>query len=154
MLPVRWMSPESVMYGRFTLESDIWSYGVVLWEIYSLGKQPYYGHTNEEVLKLILQGIMLIPPEDCPPHVCLLMKHCWKTEPRDRIKFPEILSKLEKALVSYDSVDGTKSEVARTLPRPPQRLPAAEEVGLLTVEDYLMPTEINKPAEYLQTLPG
>jgi len=49
LLPVRWMSPESVMYGRFTLESDVWSYGVVLWEIYSFGKQPYYGQSNEEV---------------------------------------------------------------------------------------------------------
>ncbi|CAG2060043.1 unnamed protein product, partial [Timema podura] len=52
LLPVRWMSPESVLYGRFTLESDVWSYGVVLWEIYSMGKQPYYGHSNEEVRTL------------------------------------------------------------------------------------------------------
>lgn len=49
MLPVRWMSPESVKYGRFTSESDVWAYGVVLWEIFSFGKQPYYGHSNEEV---------------------------------------------------------------------------------------------------------
>ena len=49
MLPVRWMSPESVKYGCFTNESDIWAYGVVLWEIYSYGRQPYYGHSNEEV---------------------------------------------------------------------------------------------------------
>ena len=49
MLPVRWMSPESVKYGRFTSESDVWAYGVVLWEIFSYGRQPYYGHTNEEV---------------------------------------------------------------------------------------------------------
>lgn len=48
------MSPESVMYGRFTLESDVWSFGVVLWEVYSFGKQPYYGHNNEEVSKTIL----------------------------------------------------------------------------------------------------
>lgn len=49
MLPVRWMAPECIMFGRFTLESDIWSYGVVLWEIYSYGKQPYFGHSNDEV---------------------------------------------------------------------------------------------------------
>ena len=50
MLPVRWMSPESVKYGRFTSQSDVWAYGVVLWEIFSYGKQPYYGHANEEVM--------------------------------------------------------------------------------------------------------
>ena len=49
MLPVRWMSPESMKYGRFTTESDIWAFGVVLWEIFSYGRQPYYGHSNEEV---------------------------------------------------------------------------------------------------------
>lgn len=94
------MSPESVVYGRFTLESDIWSYGVVLWEIYSYGKQPYYGHSNEEVVKLILDGVMLIPPQECPSIVIELMKNCWKTEPRQRITFPNICDKLDLAFES------------------------------------------------------
>ena len=49
MLPVRWMSPESMKYGKFTTESDVWAFGIVLWEIFSCGKQPHYGHGNEEV---------------------------------------------------------------------------------------------------------
>ncbi|KAJ9595214.1 hypothetical protein L9F63_013475, partial [Diploptera punctata] len=117
LLPVRWMSPESVMYGRFTLESDVWSYGVVLWEIYSLGKQPYYGQSNEEVVKLILQGIMLIPPEDCPQVIWDLMRSCWKTEPRDRIRFPEIYSRLKKA-----QEDAEESPIVSTLPFPSQQI--------------------------------
>ncbi|KAF5277699.1 hypothetical protein FQR65_LT03679 [Abscondita terminalis] len=164
LLPVRWMSPESVMYGRFTLESDIWSYGVVLWEVYSYGKQPYYGHSNEEVVKLILQGIMLIPPEDCPALICDLMKTCWKTEPRDRIKFTEIYDKLDKAYQNYDQLDccGTTTKVVhqnelklnsgsikKKLPRPPPVLPATNEIELLDTEGYLLPKLLKEPVQYL-----
>ncbi|XP_030745043.1 BDNF/NT-3 growth factors receptor-like [Sitophilus oryzae] len=110
LLPVRWMSPESVVYGRFTLESDIWSFGIVLWEIYSYAKQPYYGHTNEEVVKLILEGIMLIPPERCPLLICELMKNCWKTEPKHRISFPLIRSILEDAYFNSKGKQGDDRE--------------------------------------------
>ncbi|XP_018333274.1 tyrosine-protein kinase transmembrane receptor Ror-like [Agrilus planipennis] len=161
LLPVRWMSPESVMYGRFTLESDVWSYGVILWEIYSYGKQPYYGHTNEEVVKLILQGIMLIPPENCPTVICELMKCCWKTEPRDRIKFPDIYERIRKTYVALESSEDESEMVKfesetlnRTtrLPRPPP-LPAVtcEVVDLLDSEGYLVPNDVKNPVQYLQT---
>lgn len=49
MLPIRWMPPESIMYRKFTTESDIWSFGVVLWEIFTYGKQPWYQLSNSEV---------------------------------------------------------------------------------------------------------
>ncbi|GFR92288.1 trk-like receptor tyrosine kinase [Elysia marginata] len=87
MLPVRWMSPEAIKYGRFTCESDIWAYGVVLWEIFSFGKQPYYGHSNEEVIHLLDQGILLQRPEDCPSTIYHVMIGCWKKDPRQRIIF-------------------------------------------------------------------
>nr|XP_012136036.1 PREDICTED: muscle, skeletal receptor tyrosine protein kinase-like isoform X3 [Megachile rotundata] len=145
VLPVRWMSPESLLYGRFTLESDVWSFGVVLWEVYSFGKQPYYGHNNEEALKLILQGIMLIPPEGCPPFVCQLMRECWKTDPKDRIKFPKILERFEKAK--------DKSIQQDTLPRPPQGPVTIRTPDVLDPDGYLLPAP-TKPHEYLQTLPA
>lgn len=169
MLPVRWMSPESVIYGRFTLESDIWSYGVVLWEIYSFGKQPYYGHTNEEVVKLILEGIMLIPPEDTPSLICELMQLCWKTEPRDRIRFSDIYAKLEKThdnfvepieeeekgkdgVLSFKFEDEKLNSSLRRLPRPPP-LPLAPQMDLLDEQGYLLAKEVKEPAQYLETLP-
>lgn len=52
MLPIRWMPPESIMYRKFTTESDIWSFGVVLWEIFTYGKQPWYQLSNSEVCSL------------------------------------------------------------------------------------------------------
>ena len=50
---LRWMPPESILYGKFTTESDVWAFGVVLWEIYSFGLQPYYGYSNSEVIEMI-----------------------------------------------------------------------------------------------------
>ncbi|XP_062567366.1 tyrosine-protein kinase transmembrane receptor Ror-like isoform X3 [Saccostrea cucullata] len=90
MLPVRWMSPESVKYGCFTNESDIWAYGVVLWEIYSYGRQPYYGHSNEEVVRFLDEGILLQRSEECPDTVYHIMLSCWKTDPKERHSFCRI----------------------------------------------------------------
>ncbi|KAM0733100.1 Tyrosine-protein kinase transmembrane receptor Ror [Formica fusca] len=145
LLPVRWMSPESVMYGRFTLETDVWSFGVVLWEVFSFGKQPYYGHNNEEVVKLILQGIMLLPPDECPPVVCQIMSDCWKMEPRERIKFPDILDRLEKAQ--------SKLIQQGSLPRPPQGPVTVRTPDVLDPDGYLLPAPAT-PREYLQALPA
>ncbi|RUS83994.1 hypothetical protein EGW08_008255, partial [Elysia chlorotica] len=94
MLPVRWMSPEAIKYGRFTCESDIWAYGVVLWEIFSFGKQPYYGHSNEEVIHFLDQGILLQRPEDCPSTIYHVMIGCWKKDPRQRIVFDRLVKYL------------------------------------------------------------
>lgn len=90
MLPVRWMSPEAVKWGRFTTDSDIWAFGVVLWEIFSYGRQPHYGHTNEEVIKFLDEGILLQRPEECPSIVYHVMLQCWKLDPKERLAFQRI----------------------------------------------------------------
>lgn len=57
MLPIRWMPPEAVLYGKFTVASDVYSYGVVMWEIFSYTLQPFYGYSNEEVVDYIKKVI-------------------------------------------------------------------------------------------------
>ncbi|CAH0549358.1 unnamed protein product [Brassicogethes aeneus] len=78
LLPVRWMPPESILYGKFTTESDVWSYGVVLWEIYSYGVQPYYGYNNQEVINLIRSRKLLPCPTHAPSYCYALMVECWQ----------------------------------------------------------------------------
>ncbi|XP_066948830.1 tyrosine-protein kinase transmembrane receptor Ror-like [Macrobrachium rosenbergii] len=153
MLPVRWMAPESIMYGKFTLESDVWSFGVVLWEIYSFGKQPYYGNSNEHVMKLILQGILLSPPDTCPAQVCDVMRKCWATEPHDRIKFTDILTSLTRIL------HGNASEASPPLtPTTPGPSITYSELCMhgdtdhqLDADQYLMPKKAER-REYITVL--
>lgn len=138
-MPVRWMSPESIVYARFTHESDVWSYGVVLWEIYSRGKQPFYGCNNYGATKKILRGILLVPPEDCPPFACELMRACWAIDPRERIDFDQICTKLETAQAAGES------SIQIRLPRPP--------AGPLESEGYLVPNPPPTTVDYLKPLP-
>ena len=84
LLPIRWMPPEAIMYAKFTLHSDVWSFGVVLWEIFSYGAQPYYSLSNEEVVDHVRKGEVLKHPPGTPTEIYDLMVDCWATDPDDR----------------------------------------------------------------------
>ncbi|XP_069041351.1 high affinity nerve growth factor receptor [Lepisosteus oculatus] len=94
MLPIRWMPPESIMYRKFTTESDIWSFGVVLWEIFTYGKQPWYQLSNSEAIECITQGRELERPRTCPKEVHLIMQGCWQREPQQRLNIKDIYNRL------------------------------------------------------------
>lgn len=66
LLPVRWMAPESLMDGVFTCQSDVWAFGVLIWEVMTLGQQPYPARTNIEVLHYVRGGGRLGRPNNCP----------------------------------------------------------------------------------------
>lgn len=116
LLPVRWMPSESILYGKFTTESDVWSFGVVLWEIYSYGlqvnisttlqyslysyhfyvySQPYYGYSNQEVINMVRSRQLLACPETCPSAVYSLMVECWHEQAVRRPSFAEIGHRLK-----------------------------------------------------------
>lgn len=92
MMPVRWMSPESLKDGKFDSKSDIWSFGVVLYEMVTLGAQPYIGLSNDEVLNYIGMARKVIKqPECCSDYWYKIMKMCWRYAPRDRPTFLQLV---------------------------------------------------------------
>ncbi|XP_039589193.1 angiopoietin-1 receptor isoform X2 [Passer montanus] len=97
-LPVRWMAIESLNYSVYTTNSDVWSYGVLLWEIVSLGGTPYCGMTCAELYEKLPQGYRLEKPLNCDDEVYDLMRQCWKEKPYERPSFAQILVSLNRML--------------------------------------------------------
>ncbi|XP_016307799.1 NT-3 growth factor receptor-like [Sinocyclocheilus anshuiensis] len=109
MLPIRWMPPESIMYRKFSTESDVWSFGVIMWEIFTYGKQPWFQLSNNEVIECITQGRVLDRPRLCPKEVYDLMLGCWQREPQQRLNIKDIqkvLYTLGKAMPVYLDILG------------------------------------------------
>ena len=94
MLPVRWMPPESLLYGRYNQQSDVWSFGVCLWEIFNYGGQPYSGCTNPEAIEMIRDRQLLLIPDECPQRAYALMLECWHELPMQRPTFTDIVGRL------------------------------------------------------------
>ncbi|XP_054163602.1 proto-oncogene tyrosine-protein kinase ROS-like isoform X2 [Oppia nitens] len=97
-LPVRWMSPESLIDGVFTSQSDVWSFGVLLYEVLSLGEQPYQIKSHIQVLEYVRCGGILEQPINCPDEIYRLMKRCWIYDPEDRPNFFDCLEELENIM--------------------------------------------------------
>ncbi|XP_067319585.1 inactive tyrosine-protein kinase 7 isoform X2 [Anolis sagrei] len=94
-IPLRWMPPEAALEDEFSTKSDVWSFGVVMWEIFTLGEMPYSKLADEEVLAGLQSGKMKLPhPEGCPSKLYKLMQRCWSASPKDRPSFSEIANML------------------------------------------------------------
>ncbi|XP_038249959.1 protein-tyrosine kinase 2-beta isoform X2 [Dermochelys coriacea] len=93
-LPIKWMSPESINFRRFTSASDVWMFAVCMWEILSYGKQPFFWLENKDVIAVLEKGDRLPKPDLCPPTLYTLMTRCWDYDPNDRPKFKELVCSL------------------------------------------------------------
>ncbi|KFO56012.1 Ephrin type-A receptor 4, partial [Corvus brachyrhynchos] len=103
-IPIRWTAPEAIAYRKFTSASDVWSYGIVMWEVMSYGERPYWDMSNQDVIKAIEEGAPPPPPMDCPIALHQLMLDCWQKERSDRPKFGQIVNMLDKLIRNPNSL--------------------------------------------------
>uniref|UniRef100_A0AAQ4PLC0 receptor protein-tyrosine kinase n=1 Tax=Gasterosteus aculeatus aculeatus TaxID=481459 RepID=A0AAQ4PLC0_GASAC len=115
-IPVRWTAPEAIAYRKFTSASDVWSYGIVTWEVMSFGERPYWDMSNQDVINAIEQDFRLPAPMDCPVVLHQLMLDCWQKDRNARPKFPDIVSMLDKMIRNPASLKAGTNNVA---PGPP-----------------------------------
>jgi len=101
-LPIRWMAPESLYDNIYTTKTDVWSFGVLLWEIVTLGSTPYPGMSGSEVMKRVKEGYRPEKPEHCDREIYNMMFYCWDKDPAERPSFTQLVKDLE-ALLTKDT---------------------------------------------------
>ncbi|XP_035239394.1 ephrin type-A receptor 2 isoform X2 [Anguilla anguilla] len=119
-IPIRWTAPEAIAYRKFTSASDVWSFGIVMWEVMAFGERPYWDMSNHEVMKAINEAFRLPAPMDCPSALYQLMLRCWLQDRSKRPCFNDIVNLLDKFLRSPDSL----KTIADFDPRVSIRLPS------------------------------
>ncbi|XP_014396979.1 PREDICTED: ephrin type-A receptor 10 [Myotis brandtii] len=116
--PALWAAPETLQFGHFSSASDVWSFGVVMWEVMAFGERPYWDMSSQDVIKAVEDGFRLPPPRNCPSPLHRLMLDCWQKDPGERPRFSQIHSILSKMV---QDPDPPKCATA-PCPRPPTPL--------------------------------
>ncbi|EHB00456.1 Vascular endothelial growth factor receptor 1, partial [Heterocephalus glaber] len=106
-LPLKWMAPESIFDKMYSTKSDVWSFGVLLWEIFSLGGSPYPGvQMDEDFCSRLKEGMRMKAPEYATPEIYQIMLDCWHKDPKERPRFAELVEKLGDLLQANVQQDG------------------------------------------------
>ena len=145
-LPIRWMSPEAITSANFTTRSDVWSYGVIIWELFTYGDLPYENLTDMQVLDHILGGQgCLKKPMKCSNDVFSISKSCWDQEPHARIGFLDIHERISE-LAGFQSPFSGATPISPLSPMTPNGM---MDVGYIPSTSTFKPDDSStfKPAE-------
>ncbi|XP_037552193.1 tyrosine-protein kinase Fes/Fps isoform X2 [Nematolebias whitei] len=93
-IPVKWTAPEALNYGRYTTQSDVWSFGILLWEAFSLGMTPYTSMNNQQTRDEVERGYRMSAPHGCPVEISTVMNNCWQYDPKNRPTFRKVRAEL------------------------------------------------------------
>uniref|UniRef100_A0A3B5LJU9 receptor protein-tyrosine kinase n=1 Tax=Xiphophorus couchianus TaxID=32473 RepID=A0A3B5LJU9_9TELE len=114
-IPIRWTAPEAIAYRKFSSSSDVWSYGVVMWEVMSYGERPYWNLTNRDVIKSVEEGYRLPAPMGCPAALHTLMLDCWQKDRNERPRFCQIVTVLDKLIRNPENLKSMDTLCSKNL---------------------------------------
>ncbi|NXY16787.1 EPHA8 protein, partial [Atrichornis clamosus] len=134
-IPIRWTAPEAIAYRKFSSASDVWSYGIVMWEVLAYGERPYWNMTNRDVINSVEEGYRLPAPMGCPTTLHQLMLDCWQKDRGERPRFSQIVGVLDKLIRNPDNLKCTGTVNRFTQTRLDRGL--LDLTSCLTVEDWL-----------------
>uniref|UniRef100_A0AAZ3PRS2 Focal adhesion kinase 1 n=1 Tax=Oncorhynchus tshawytscha TaxID=74940 RepID=A0AAZ3PRS2_ONCTS len=158
-LPIKWMAPESINFRRFTSASDVWMFGVCMWEILIYGVKPFQGVKNNDVIGRIENGERLAMPHNCPPTLYSLMTKCWAYDPSKRPCFTELKAQLSQILEEekLQQKERTRMEMRRQVsvswdsgapPSPPQPSRPGYPSPRSSEGFYPSPQHLGQPTHY------
>ncbi|XP_047126150.1 fibroblast growth factor receptor 4 isoform X3 [Hydra vulgaris] len=146
ILPVKWMAPESLFDKVYTIKSDVWSFGIVLWEICTMGGSPYPGLPTEDLFEYLTAGKRMCQPVTCPDELYEIMLQCWQERPEERPWFHEIVSQLQRIIESkneppnnlsaFDRIQSVSDETDCLVPLSPLKKKKSTDV-IFTKKDSL-----------------
>ncbi|KAF1543607.1 Fibroblast growth factor receptor 1, partial [Eudyptes schlegeli] len=143
-LPVKWMAPEALFDRIYTHQSDVWSFGVLLWEIFTLGGSPYPGVPVEELFKLLKEGHRMDKPSNCTNELYMMMRDCWHAVPSQRPTFKQLVEDLDRIVAMTSNQVGEAAAMSPHL-HPPwgglsrgdARSPPEPVLGVRPSQEYL-----------------
>ncbi|XP_069706381.1 tyrosine-protein kinase Mer isoform X2 [Phaenicophaeus curvirostris] len=144
-MPVKWIAIESLADRVYTTKSDVWAFGVTMWEIATRGMTPYPGVQNHEIYEYLFHGQRLKKPEDCLDELYEIMSACWRTDPAARPTFSQLKVHLEKLLENLPAVRGSGDTIYINTSLPEESPDSTQDSGFPQADSDLDPGDVSEP---------